>query len=360
MQGNRYLNLDGLRGVAAVAVCFWHAHQLGVGHLQSAYLAVDLFFLMSGFVLEAAYGRRLQQGLGALAFFKLRLIRLYPLYISGVILLLVYFIVSRHFASNDKFTLGFLASSFLLSALFVPGLMRDPGYFLFPLSPPAWSLFLELAINCVFGTKWGRRSNAILFIVCAVSAVLLAFAAYNFRTLDLGWNWSTAVWGVPRVTFSFVAGMLLYRVKGRIESVPQVPPIILPFLALGLFALPSVDAAPAVIQWLAIVVGFPALLVLAVQRDAQSVLGGAYTFMGDVSYPLYALHVPIFRWINGAAQAVGVEPMVTWWLGWLGVLVAVAVSALALKVYDIPMRGALMNRLRSAQPARRRSKVGKA
>lgn len=353
MQSNRYLNLDGLRGVAAVAVCFWHAHQLGVGHLESAYLAVDLFFLMSGFVLEAAYESRLQSGLSALSFLKIRIIRLYPLYILGVISLFAYFFLSRNFAANDKFSIEFLIVSLVLSALFMPGCFKGADYFLFPLSPPAWSLFLELMVNYIFALKFLRRNNFVLCIFCGASAVLLAFAAYRYGTLDLGWNWATAIWGLPRVIFSFMAGVLIYRTKGRIGEALHLPPIVLPFIALGLLAVPSVHAAPALLQWLVVVLGFPALLVFAVQRDPSPSLGRAYTFMGDVSYPLYALHVPVFRWVNGVAQAVGVEPMVTWWLGWFAVALAIAFSALALRLYDTPVRRALTNRLGSTSFARR-------
>lgn len=76
--------LDGLRGVAAGTVLIYHFPSLwSPASAPSAYLAVDLFFLMSGFVIEHAYGQRLATGLGVRRFLLLRLIRLYPLYLVG-------------------------------------------------------------------------------------------------------------------------------------------------------------------------------------------------------------------------------------------------------------------------------------
>ena len=82
----RRLVLDGMRGVAALAVVALHLKDsLGISAPPASYLAVDLFFMLSGFVLAQAYGARLAGPLSPWGFIRLRLIRLYPLYLAGLV-----------------------------------------------------------------------------------------------------------------------------------------------------------------------------------------------------------------------------------------------------------------------------------
>src|ERR1700761_6004380 len=80
-----YPALDGLRGVAAIAVMLHHFRPLTAPWLFAhGYLAVDLFFLLSGFVIAHAYDARFRKGLGVPAFLVIRLIRLWPMIAFGV------------------------------------------------------------------------------------------------------------------------------------------------------------------------------------------------------------------------------------------------------------------------------------
>src|SRR5271170_6431289 len=83
------VTMDGVRGVAAICVMLGHfVVPLGVNHVlvSSSFFAVDIFFCLSGFVLCYSYEDRLDHGLSAIDFIKLRLIRLYPIYIAGLAL----------------------------------------------------------------------------------------------------------------------------------------------------------------------------------------------------------------------------------------------------------------------------------
>jgi peptidoglycan/LPS O-acetylase OafA/YrhL len=73
--------LDGLRGLCALLIVFFHFHMVGDGLHNHAYLAVDVYFLLSGFVVASAYEARLKSGAGVGWFFGVRMARLYPLYI---------------------------------------------------------------------------------------------------------------------------------------------------------------------------------------------------------------------------------------------------------------------------------------
>ena len=78
-----YATLDGIRGIAAALVAMRHAGALFPGwDFPNSGLAVDLFFVISGFVVASAYDRRLADGLTLGAFMRIRLIRLYPLYLA--------------------------------------------------------------------------------------------------------------------------------------------------------------------------------------------------------------------------------------------------------------------------------------
>jgi peptidoglycan/LPS O-acetylase OafA/YrhL len=330
----RYVNLDGLRGVAALAVCFWHAHQLGIGNLPSAYLGVDLFFLMSGFVLDAAYSKRLETNLSPGKFMLIRVVRLYPLYILGTLALLVYFLIARHSGANDIFSSTYLFSAFALGALFLPIKSANPTYFLFPLSPPAWSLFLELIVNYLYTIKIIRKNNKFMLVAIAISAILMIVSAAKFGTLDLGWNVSTFPWGVPRVIFSFFAGVILFRISDKWEWNSFIHPIFLPVLTVLMLSVPAGGVFQGFSQVGIILLGFPFLVFISIKCDTGPKLTSVYKWAGELSYPLYALHVPVIRWLNGALQAVHIQPKETWWAGWLGMALAVAASGVALVVYD--------------------------
>ena len=84
---NRYITLDAMRGIAALFVVARHFSGLrGAADPQFSFLAVDLFFLLSGFVLSFSYDERIAAGMSPAAFLMKRIIRLYPLYFLGIAL----------------------------------------------------------------------------------------------------------------------------------------------------------------------------------------------------------------------------------------------------------------------------------
>src|SRR6476620_200013 len=116
--------LDGLRGIAALAVVIFHfmewvfsdSSKNFIGH---GFLAVDFFFCLSGFVIGYAYDNRMEK-IGAIAFFKSRLIRLHPLVILGSILGLLGFLFDPFPVPSASYSIGKLILLFLGSIFLIP------------------------------------------------------------------------------------------------------------------------------------------------------------------------------------------------------------------------------------------------
>ena len=149
----RFVVLDGMRGVAALAVIIDHvASPLMQTLIPGRYLAVDFFFVLSGFVLAHVYLTRLAEGrMSPGAFLRVRAIRFAPLYLAafalGAALALLYALRGWH-----EHTLPHVATSALFGVFMLPtppplSIWPDAP---FPLNGPTWSLFFELAVNAVF------------------------------------------------------------------------------------------------------------------------------------------------------------------------------------------------------------------
>lgn len=338
MTKSKYETLDGLRGVAALAVVFVHGGSLAVGHLPSASLAVDLFFLMSGFVIAHAYEAKLLAGMSFARFMRVRLVRLYPLYIAGTMLTVSYLVLSR-FVGHEPALIGFseLGRQTLFAIVGLPVPSADPGQPIFPLLFPAWSLFFEVLVNAAYAIFVRRLGTQTLWCILIASACALAVSTVHFGTLDVGWQWRTLVGGVPRVLFSFTAGVLLYRLK---DTLPRfsVPPAAIVAAATALLAILPAGAFGIVYNLLLVLVGLPAVVALAIQNEPVR-LRPLYVWGGAISYPLYALHLPLISWGSAAMKTVGV-PM-AWWLGALLIAGIVVAAWIASKIFDEPVRRAL-------------------
>ena len=193
---------------------------------DNAAISVDLFFVLSGFVIAHSYGKRLQSGMTFLEYMGRRLIRLYPMFLIGVLIgtPVLYFIAKAGLADYSKRE---IAGSLLYNGLFLPYLATKGAHDLgadtvtfgeiFPTNPPAWSLFFELVASLAFATLFRLTRNSLIKIILIsytallLSAVLSSFIEYR-QNLDIGQGWGTSNFliGFPRVLFGFSFGVLLY------------------------------------------------------------------------------------------------------------------------------------------------------
>ena len=141
---NHFLALDALLGVAAVSVMLFH---ISNGWSPCGYLAVHMFFMLSGFVLTFSYEDQLRNKMSFREFLLLRLIRLYPMIIAGSVAGLFssighYELYHQHIQAYSYII------SFLSSLIILPQISVTPfGSQIFPLNTVIWSLFFELIAN---------------------------------------------------------------------------------------------------------------------------------------------------------------------------------------------------------------------
>ncbi len=329
-----------MRGVAALAVLSAHSAMLFNHTLRQFYLAVDFFFVLSGFVLAYAYAARLQNGMPAGEFIYLRLVRVYPLYLVATLIGFTHAVMSP--GTMEGGPMPALLGQLALALAFVPAPALAPGHWLFPLVDPAWSLYFELIGNVVFGLLWVRfyRSRPWLAALIAASAVTLLLAGLHYRTFDLGAVSEDAWAGIPRVLFSFFVGVCLYEVHRRHPAPVRLNAWVLLGALTAALGLHFPDATLDLLyQYAMIVAGFPLLVYLG----AVSVPGprsvGLFHLLGVTSYAVYVLHVPLFFCLRDVSRHYG------WDLAahapWSGLAFTVALLALCVAIdryYDVPVR----------------------
>jgi len=310
-RGDRLEFLDGVRGIAAIAVVLQHiAGFYRFSFATGGYLAVDLFFILSGFVIAWHYDEKLLGGMRPLTFMRHRIVRLYPLFALGLAFGIVKSLGRIVFHAPDALpmTQFILATVFNAVILPAPFVARD----LFPHNGPLWSLFFEVVINIAYACAIVRMPRLVLVALCTVGAIGMAIgmAIDPSNGLDVGWNLGTAPFGLARVTFGFVMGMLIARRYREhpptyIDSAPHRMFLLVLMLAAFLSPLPK-DLIP--LRDGAFAFLFAPLMILMGAR--LTVAGAARRLMGwlgFISYPLYALHFPIMSAMCFALQRGGVD-----------------------------------------------------
>lgn len=209
MTDQRFHILDAMRGVAAIAVVLLHlAQHTKTPQPPFAYLAVDFFFMLSGFVLTQAYEPMIRSGAPIGRFLKSRIVRLCPIFAIGVILGTLAF--ANLIWNNDPEAPH--AKGLVLAAVLNVFLLPDPiSLSLFPTNPPGWSLFLEVAVNILFAAILCGLSTGKLAAICALTAATLSYYVVQRETASFGTQWSDISLGILRTIYGFAFGMLVAR-----------------------------------------------------------------------------------------------------------------------------------------------------
>lgn len=372
-----YHILDGLRGVAALMVVIYHLFEaFSPDHpltqwVNHGYLAVDFFFLLSGFVIAYAYDDRWGT-MSTLEFFKRRLIRLQPMVVMGMVIGALLFYAQAGdvypFIQDTSVIelIGVMLIGFTLVPL--PPSMDIRGWSeMHPLDGPAWSLFFEYIANILYAVVLHRLSLRVLSFLVFLAACLLIEVAVFGKGGDLigGWSIDTAQLhiGFGRLLFPFLAGMLLFRL-GKTIRVSHAFAVCSALLVV-VFCAPRIGGAShlwmnGVFEAGCVIVVFPAIVAMG----AGAVLGDGLStrvakLFGDVSYPLYITHYPLIYLYRRWASSDRATPAQGALYGALLLVVAFSVAYACLKLYDVPVR-AWLERQFIARKARATADAGAA
>lgn len=284
--------LDGLRGVAALAVVFFH---LGLWtsvpwFFAHGYLAVDFFFCLSGFVIAYVYKQRFDEGLKFSEFVAQRMIRLYPVIAIGMILGLLFFAGFSFAARNQPYVLTDVIVAFAVNIFLIPfvGVKSVVGDSIYPLNSPFWSIFFEILINLAWAAGLRRVPAWLLFLVSSVLALVFFPLLHD---LDIGGVWNQFWWGLLRVSVGFSAGLFIFDLYSRGYRLPSINAV---WLLLGLGVLLAIPEWQNVwLDLLCVLFVFPVMTMLGVTAVSDGRLGRFMDLTGELSYPMYGVHRPV-------------------------------------------------------------------
>ena len=381
-----YILLDGLRGVAALMVLWYHVFEgfafakgSVIETFNHGHLGVDFFFLLSGFVISYAYDDRwfndkslksndkssTNKKLTIWSFFKRRLIRLHPMLVMGAFIGLICFFIQGGVKWDGSSTpLHWTLIAFVLTLFFIPaypGASYDirGNAEMFPLNGPSWSLFFEYIGNILYALFIRKLSNKMLGLLVGATGILwiwfVAFDISGYDMIGIGWTLDAVNFfgGLLRMMFPFTLGMLMarnFRQKSKVKSQKTLfTKNIFWISIIILFALFSVPYFPktsnisvnGIYELACIMIVFPLIVWIAASSDsAQSKFTLKLSkFLGDLSYPLYIVHYPVmyvfYAWLIKNQYFTLAE---TWQMVILVLTVCIVLAYACLKLYDEPIR----------------------
>ncbi len=378
----RYEILDGLRGVASVIVVLFHVfetYSAGAAYqiINHGYLAVDFFFVLSGFVVGYAYDDRWGK-MTIWGFFKRRLVRLHPMVIMGTVIGLCFF----YFGQCDGFPL--IGSSpwwkvllvFVMACLMIPcGPKMDIRGWgeTNPLNGPNWSLTWEYVANILYALIFRRLPNVLLMLLVAAAGFCTLDLCLNLNVFGLltegrssliytpigGWSLTAEqiYIGLTRLFYPFLCGLLISRigryikVKGGFWWCSLMLAVIL--------AVPCVGGPDNILNGVYNSVCILVLFPLIVSIGAGSEVRGSKSFrvcsfLGELSYPLYITHYPLMYAQMNWAWSHPDAPLFAHITVSVGtILLSIFIAWACLKLYDLPVRAWLQEKwLKRAAPAK--------
>lgn len=390
-----YILLDGLRGVAALMVLWYHVFEgfaFAKGSIietfNHGHLGVDFFFLLSGFVISYAYDDRWKsrqrstvnsqqttaKSLSLKDFFKRRLIRLHPMLVMGAFIGLICFLLQGGVKWDGSSTpIHWTLIAFVLTLFFIPaypGASYDirGNAEMFPLNGPSWSLFFEYIGNILYALFIRKLSNKMLTVLVGATGILwiwfVAFDISGYDMIGIGWTLDVVNFfgGLLRMMFPFTLGMLMARLFSQrttdnrrqsffTNNIFWIATIVL----FALFSVPYISGEDVtsrvptlanislngIYELFCIMVVFPLIVWIAALSDsAQSKFTLRISkFLGDLSYPLYIVHYPVmylfYAWlIKNQYYTLGE----TWQMVILVLTVCIVLAYACLKLYDEPIR----------------------
>ncbi|HTE00628.1 MAG TPA: acyltransferase [Mucilaginibacter sp.] len=354
---NHYPILDGLRGVASVLVIMFHVLETFTGGnkfvqiINHGYLAVDFFFLLSGFVVAYAYDDRWGK-MTAWDFYKRRLVRLQPMVIMGSLIgaALFYFQVSPAMPNIANTPVWEMLLIMVIGATLIPvPLSMDIRGWqeMHPLNGPAWSLFFEYIANILYAVLVRRFSKVVLSVFVTLAAFMLIQYLVTSKNGDLIGGWSLnseqLYIGFTRVLFPFFGGVLLCRI-GKLIHIKNAfwwsSLLIIIMLSIPRIGDEHHVWMNGIYESLCLIIVFPLIVSIGAGGELHNMRSEKIcNFLGEISYPLYITHYPLIylftAWVVNNKVPLGIQGLL---MGLLVVITSLVIAYLSLRFYDKPVR----------------------
>ncbi|NLR94419.1 acyltransferase family protein [Flammeovirga agarivorans] len=352
--------LDGLRGVAAIIVVLFHILEaFALGNrpdqiINHGYLAVDFFFVLSGFVIGYAYDNRWDK-MTLTEFFKRRIIRLQPMVIIGSIIGAVTLYAQ---ASPELFPLINDAPIWKVLVVMVIGFTMIPvgqsmdvrGWQeMYPLNGPGWTLFFEYIAYTVYAFILRKLPNIILIILAVIAGALLMHYAVTGERGDMAGGWALNETelkiGFIRLTYPFLSGLLLSRlmkpthIKNAFLWCSLIMTVVL--------SVPRIGGEQiwmnGLYEGLVILIIFPLIVYIGANGEIKSnKTKKVAKFLGDISYPIYITHYPLIylytAWVFDEVLKGKASYEMAFVYGALTFILSILIAWVAVKFYDEPLR----------------------
>lgn len=354
-----YEILDGLRGVAALMVLGYHFFE-GFAKtpisqiINHGYLCVDFFFILSGFVIGYAYNSRWNEGLTTRGFIKRRIFRLHPMVLAGILLGVIAFLIQGSVKwDGTNVAFSSVVTNSIMNLFMIPAIpgsefeIRGNGE-MFPINGPHWSLFFEYIGSLIYALFIRRLSTRQIGIITGLLGAGLGYFAITnmsgYGHIGVGWTLSgnNLLGGFLRMMFSFSMGLFLSRIfrPAKISNAFLICSLgVIILVAMPFIGDPQKLWQNAIYDTICVLLLFPSLVWIG----ASGAIKGPQSqrlckFLGDISYPLYAIHYPslylFFAWIWAEELAIAD----VWWMSIPIFTSNIALAYLLLRYYERPIR----------------------
>lgn len=331
-QNKVFETLNAMRGIAAISVVLFHMRGQLIDPViaPGGYLAVDMFFVLSGFVIASAYDSRLADGLSLKRFALIRAVRFWPLLALGVGLG-----ASRLLAAVPpaEFVIATTAGLFL-----IPIVVTSSG-FLFAVNAPLWTLSFEMMVNLAYAAVYRFTTTTVLATCACVGAALMVATASAAGSNDIGVDIHTFPGGLGRTLYGFSMGVLVFRRGWRCALLPAWA---IGCLLVACMFLPVSQSLRVFYDLTFAILLSPALVILGASVEPSRRFHRLAVYLGTISFGIYTIHAPLIGMAGRLSGKAHIEPTFVAVPLLAGLLIACPYID---RVYDIPLRRFLSDAL---------------
>ena len=343
-------SLDAIRGIAALLVCLYHACVLfnsnGYNFVPHAYLAVDLFFVLSGFILVYRYEPMINnpKPINFRNFAVLRFARLYPLFLAATFAGAAYTLLRLYANGQLGQDLKIWLQALGLNSILLPffngyNLSANDG--VFPFAVQSWSILWEFIVSALF-FAWAKVKNNSKFLIPIPLFLVLVAATSGNEHIDGGWQTSDFWIGGARAFAGFSVGIVTATIyQTRLINISHKSQILLKSFALiiGISAIIYICLNGATTRFyeLGLVgIGFPIIILGACFSKGILFNNPISNALGMASYSIYLTHPLLIDVTNSIIQRIGINPSIM--LGIIWTSLVIVISLIVYKFFEMPAR----------------------